>query len=388
MPTATSAAGPLLLVSGAAMFSSANCCAKALYVRQAINLVSLFLLRSLIVYLMNAVIVTLRRYEPVRDVLGVRVRGRHTLALLVLRSAVGAAGIVLLNLSFAAFLTFADSFAIFMGVSTLLTIVGARALLGGERLGLRVLIGGAATLLGIGFITQPPAIFGSGGTPVSAAGVAIAASAATLLSAFILLTRILTRKGGTHSLSPAMMLSCYMVVLGVLCGGAVLGAGWAAPAVGWAAPDWARIVLPVRSADWALFLAYNTLIVGGQLTNAAGMARTPAGPAAILMATELAFAYLLDVMALDEPTNVLASLGCAAIFVGVACASRAQAIPTETAPLATATATTANPQDWLEAQVPPPAPKGPDIKQPAQARGAAGKAKEKWQQAEDEAATF
>ena len=41
------------------------------------------------------------------------------------------------------------------------------------------------------------------------------------------------------------------------------------------------------------------------------------------MATELAFAYVIDVTLLREPTSVLASIGCGVIFVGVVAAAGA-----------------------------------------------------------------
>ena len=69
------------------------------------------------------------------------------------------------------------------------------------------------------------------------------------------------------------------------------------------------------------------------------MRHTPAGPGAILMATELPFAYLIDVTLVREPTNALAAVGVAVVFVGVACATAARAAPkAETAPLRAARA--------------------------------------------------
>ena len=64
------------------------------------------------------------------------------------------------------------------------------------------------------------------------------------------------------------------------------------------------------------------------------MRHTPAGPGAILMATELPFAYLIDVALVREPTNALSAVGVAVVFLGVACATAARAAPkADTAPL-------------------------------------------------------
>ena len=99
------------------------------------------------------------------------------------------------------------------------------------------------------------------------------------------------------------------------------------------------MALPRTAADWAAFTGYCGLIVLGHLANGHGMRHTPAGPGAILMATELPFAYLIDVALVGEPTNALAAAGVAVVFAGVACATAARAAPkVETAPLRAARA--------------------------------------------------
>jgi hypothetical protein len=57
------------------------------------------------------------------------------------------------------------------------------------------------------------------------------------------------------------------------------------------------------------------------------------------MATELPFAYLIDVALVREPTNALSAVGVAVVFLGVACATAARAAPkADTAPLRAARA--------------------------------------------------
>ena len=59
------------------------------------------------------------------------------------------------------FLSFSDTFAIFLGVLPCGTVGLARLLLGSsEQLGWREMGGGVATLIGIVLITQPSALFG------------------------------------------------------------------------------------------------------------------------------------------------------------------------------------------------------------------------------------
>lgn len=350
--------GPVLLVTGALMFASANASAKVLYTHGAVNIISIFLLRSLVVYLMNAALVFAgvggAPRSAVAGVLLLRAGSRRTHMLTLMRSLLGAGGIVTLNISFAAFLTFADAFAIFLGLATMLSILGARFLLGAsERSSWRVLLGGIATVVGIVFVTQPSAIFGAvDAEPPSAVGVAVAVAAAVLISGFSLLTRLLSRTGpaATALVSPALLLSYYMVVLGCCASVAMIGARLLPGET----PSWARLVLPTCAKDWACYFGYCALILLGQLLNAFGMGRTLAGVGAILMVTELPFAYLVDVFVLQEPTNALASVGAAVVFVGVAYAA-GEGKPkakTETAPLSGPAAAVSPeeghaPEDWL-----------------------------------------
>ena len=69
------------------------------------------------------------------------------------------------------------------------------------------------------------------------------------------------------------------------------------------------------------------------------------------MATELAFAYVIDVTLLREPTSVLASIGCGVIFVGVVAAAGAKGAAkpaTDTTSLAAAGAAETHAVDWAD----------------------------------------
>ncbi len=95
--------GPLFLVAGAWMIASANACAKVLYLHEAVSVASLFLLRSAVVYAMNAMfIVAGVGGAPRSSVVGVlllRCGSRRTQLLTLLRGLMGTGGIGLLNLA-------------------------------------------------------------------------------------------------------------------------------------------------------------------------------------------------------------------------------------------------------------------------------------------------
>jgi len=151
--------GPLFLVVGAWMIASANACAKLLYLHGAVSVLSLFLLRSVFAYAMNAAIVASGAggvpRASVTGVLLLRCGSWRTQLLTLLRGLTGSGGIGplnllltilypltlsltlhpnpnpnpppntgLLNLAYFNFLTFADAFAVFLGLSTMLTILG------------------------------------------------------------------------------------------------------------------------------------------------------------------------------------------------------------------------------------------------------------------------
>ena len=73
--------GPLLVLTGAWAFAGANAVAKSIYQRGMSEL-SLFLIRSLVVYLMNAAVVLLgKQPEQLRTVMLLRVATRRSIAL-------------------------------------------------------------------------------------------------------------------------------------------------------------------------------------------------------------------------------------------------------------------------------------------------------------------
>ena len=90
-----------------------------------------------------------------------------------------------------------------------------------------------------------------------------------------------------------------------------------------------------------LLCLYCAGILLGQLAMARGMATTRAGVGAILAVSEIAFAFLLDVALLREPTTPLAALGSLLVFasVGALACAKARAPKTTARPSATETRT-------------------------------------------------
>ena len=95
--------GPLFLVVGAWMIASANACAKLLYLHGAVSVLSLFLLRSVFAYAMNAAIVASGAggvpRASVTGVLLLRCGSWRTQLLTLLRGLTGSGGIGPLNLA-------------------------------------------------------------------------------------------------------------------------------------------------------------------------------------------------------------------------------------------------------------------------------------------------
>ena len=237
--------GPALVLAGAWSFAGANAVAKSLYER-GLPEITLFLIRSVVVYLMNATVLLLRRQPRLfRAAMLLTVGSRHMFLLLILRSCLGFSAVLLLNVTMHYFLTFADTFAIFLGVITCGTVLGARILLGsGEQLGWRETGGGAVTLLGIVLITQPAVMFG--GAQVQAVGVFTACLGGALCSGFNLCSRVLVRSDGNYQLSPSLLLSYYMVTIGFL---SLVIAFGAALVCGDGRPTWTRLSFPSRAVD-------------------------------------------------------------------------------------------------------------------------------------------
>ena len=316
------ARGPLLVTLAACIFAGANAAATAIY-RRGGTITTTFLLRCMVVYIFNALLVAWRNGgRAAKNVMLLRTGQRRSSQMAAARGAIGAFLGVLLNLSLV-LLTFADAFTIFKGVDTLGTIALSRVVLGrAERLQPMELCCAGLTFWGITLIAQPSTLFASAaaasGVQVSAAGLSVALAAGTASAGFNLLTRVLSRADGPHAphLPPPMLLSFFMVVVFV----AVLLLAAVGAASGLAErPEfsWMQLRWPMAVTDWLLLGLYCAGILIGQLTMAAGYATTRAGLAAFLALTELAFSYLLGVSVLSEPTNLLASLGTAVVFSSV-----------------------------------------------------------------------
>ena len=352
-------AGPALLLVGAFLFSLANILAKTIYTRGT-SQTALFVVRAIVVYAMNVCLEAFRngRASAVR-VGSLRVGNRRLVGLCLLRSSAGWVGITLLNVAFMV-MTIADAFALVLGTMTISTVVGARACCGGsERLTRRAMAGGLIAIAGLLLVTQPEAIFGGSAPPL--AGVLLCLWSGAVLGTFNILTRVLGRAksgaSGNVYASPGMLLSYYMVTVGVGSGAVALIAqaihrvdasatepaasatnmddsvadvsstelggqmanGTASSAHG--AWDWTQFRLPSAAVTWAVTAGYCVCILAGQIVLAMGYARLPAGRAAVIALTEIGFAWLLDVTVLREPTNALAACGTFTVFVGCALAA-------------------------------------------------------------------
>lgn len=241
--------GSLALLLGAFLFASSNVVAKAAYNRH-ISQTALFIVRGLFVYLLNASLETVRSGPAAaRQVLLLRAGSLRRVQLTMLRSSAGFLGIFLLNVAFQ-MMHLADAFAVVLGTMTLSTVLLARVCIGGaaEQLSLRAVGGGSVAAVGIVFVTQPTALFAGEAPPP--AGVALAMLAGSVLGVFNVLSRILGR-AGTQRVSPAMLLSYYMVFVGI--GSAAIVAVFAVAAGKMTTPAWAEFVLPVDDAVcWGL----------------------------------------------------------------------------------------------------------------------------------------
>ena len=361
--------GAALVLYAALSFAAANAFAKALYLRGC-TLVSVFLVRCLVVYLWNGALTAVREGCPTScRVLTLRTGRIASNRMALTRGFVGAMTGIGLNLSFV-FLTFADGFTVFKGCALLGSAVGAGFL--GERLNWRELCILLSTCVGLVFVAQPPLIFGAAthrralaawSTGERAAGIGAATFSGLCDAGFTLLTRQLSREGRPlGAVSPALLLSYFMAATF----GCVLVVGVAATATGLYLSDgfgWARLQGVTRHTPepWdlgeppllllALLLLYCVGILSGQLAMARGMATTRAGVGAILQVSEIAFAFVLDVVFLGERTNALAAGGTAIVFCSVSALACAKAPRRPTQTLAAADA--AREQELPAAAKPP-----------------------------------
>ena len=369
--------GTIRVALGAAFFAGTNAAATALYRRNGSTVVSLYIIRAPIIYLANALLVSVLntytnnavgRHETAIDVLLLRTGSREASKLALLRSFLNSVKAVLLSVGFV-FLTYADAFVIFKGVAVCGTIIVARKVLGGnERLLPQELVCGIFVVIGILFIAPPTslsAMFDSESlsssrllsqlvedqqtqqlssstlseeeddsssyktmagdwVPRQTAGVAVVIISG-LLSAFSgTLMRLLSESAGPHKATPSMLLS-YLMVLFFLVNSFVaivispLVVIPEAATAGGGGSDtawaWTTLVWPQDKTDLALIATVCICTLGGHLSTASGYQTTRAAIVAFLQLTEIPWVYLLDVVALGETTTMMKSIGSAIVFI-------------------------------------------------------------------------
>jgi len=137
--------------------------------------------------------------------------------------------------------------------------------------------------------------------------------------------RLLSQAGGPHEghTPPAMLLSFLTATMFACNGGAHLASRLAGLTE---TPDWSptAFVPPTDGVDWLLIGVNCTCTLAAHLTTAAGYRDMRAGMVAFLQLTELPWVYVLDVLALGEPTSLLASVGSAVVFAGAVAAALQQ----------------------------------------------------------------
>ena len=225
----------------------------------------------------------------------------------------------------------------------------------GRRSSDQTFLVGGVFHVGLLLVAQPPLLFGSeggGATPPHAAtapralpGLAAAALGGLCSAGFNVLTRSLSREGRPlGAVSAPLLLSHFMVAtfacasalgLGATASGLAQREGWrwAALEVGGNDNRLGELQLGAATTQnlgggarterssllvgLLLLGLYCTGILLGQLAMAKGMATTRAGVGAILAVSEIAFAFLLDIALLGEPTSLLAALGSLLVFASV-----------------------------------------------------------------------
>ena len=192
----SSVLGPLLIAAGAALFACTNCASTA-YFRRGGTIVTLYLIRSVVVYISNGALVAATDGRAVAArVLSLRTGQLSTTRLVAVRSLVFSSMTLFMSLGYV-LLTFSDAFTVMKGTDMLTVVIVARTLLDRtERLTLREMGCGLLTLVGITMIVQPAAIFGATGPDgprVSAVGFAVALIAGGLAAGVGVLTRLLSQ---------------------------------------------------------------------------------------------------------------------------------------------------------------------------------------------------
>lgn len=312
----TSAKGPILVATGAALFACTNAASTAFY-RRGGTIITVYLIRCVVVYIANGITAAICEGKDVgRRVMLLQSGQSASSKFAYVRGLLGSAQALGLNIALV-FVTFADAFTIFKGIDSVSTVLIARALLdSGERLALRELACGALTLAGVVLIAQPPLLFGaSAAAHANAFALAIAALAGSLSAGFSVITRVLSKVGGSHAahLSPAMLLSHKLLVMFSFFAAVGL-IGWATGLAEQPGFGWMRFDVPTDGVDWCILALHCALTLGAQLSLAAGYATTRAGIGGFLQLTELAWVYVIDISILSEPTNLFASLGTALVF--------------------------------------------------------------------------
>lgn len=332
--------GQAAIIVASFFFAATNNIAKLLYWRGATE-VSLFLLRGIFVYALNGLLVVMRRQEKLADILFLRVGWRRR-RLLLIRGICGVGLILTLNIGYHFYLTVADAFSIFLGVMTLGTVLATRLCLSrSERLTLRQLAGGGFVLCGLLLVTQPTVLFGGNascgaqqidhmvnetldettsttrrqaGSCMPLPGVLLVGLSGALATIFNILTRICAQQCSSSTLLSAYMITIFAISLAI---SLVSSAGMMNRSAD-VATAWAVFRPPDRLDEMLLYGGYFVTLMASQLILAEGYRRVPAAEAAILNLSELAFAYLLDVTLLREPTSVAAACGTAVVFAGSA----------------------------------------------------------------------
>ena len=193
-----------------------NTLAKHLYLDGSVSQMSLFTVRSVVVFALNGMLVALRsgRDEAVR-VLCLRVDSPRMARLAVSRGIAGTTGVCLTHIAFQ-LIDLADAMAVVFAFEVVATVAIARLCLGSaERLSAHALVGGTTALLGVLLVTRPGALFGR--ESPSAAGALLAVGAGLSFGLFNFLSRVLGR-ASSHGApaSPAMLTSFLMLALALV----------------------------------------------------------------------------------------------------------------------------------------------------------------------------
>jgi len=311
--------GTIVLVGGCLLFAGANALAKSIVLRGTSEL-SLIIIRGFLCYMINGGLLALRCDPSLISVMLFRINLEqlpNAKLLATGRGCLNALALFILFVAWDHWVTIADAMAIFVAVQTIATTACARLALGSsEKVTATTIAGGAVTLLGAGLVIQPSWIFASTSkqaSPVNPLGICLCIASALCCTAFNLLTRYM------GVVSPSMFLSfeaSSQFVFGATVGlGATLVANLVAPPN---VPGWLHLEFPCTALDCALTFLYCCLVTGGQLSLAAGYSAIPAGKAAILCVSELAFAYVIGVGVLREPTSILAGIGTLVVLLGSA----------------------------------------------------------------------